>query len=288
VSDPVTVAIPSLLVAGVLLLVLGVTATRRRGSEGQRRRRVRDWMIRAGIGGASLGQLVAFCLGLATVTGLVLLAITHAVWLAIAFAGLIGYLPVAVLRARHGRRMRERREVWPDAIDHLVSAVRAGMSLPDAVSALADRGPDALRGSFVHFTAAYHATGRFGEALDGLKEELADPAADRVVETLRVAREVGGSDLGRTLRTLSAFLRDEHRVRRELEARQSWVVAAARLAFGTPWLVLLLLASKPEAVAAYQRPAGAVVIAAGAALATGGYRLMLRTGRLPVEERVLR
>jgi tight adherence protein B len=288
VSDPVTVAIPSLLVAGVLLLVLGATATRRRGSEGQRRRRVRDWMIRAGIGGASLGQLVAFCLGLATVTGLVLLAITHAVWLAIAFAGLIGYLPVAVLRARHGRRMRERREVWPDAIDHLVSAIRAGMSLPDAVSALADRGPDALRGSFVHFTAAYHATGRFGEALDGLKEELADPAADRVVETLRVAREVGGSDLGRTLRTLSAFLRDEHRVRRELEARQSWVVAAARLAFGTPWLVLLLLASKPEAVAAYQRPAGAVVIAAGAALATGGYRLMLRAGRLPVEERVLR
>jgi tight adherence protein B len=288
VSDPVTVAIPSLLVAGVLLLVLGATATRRRGSEGQRRRRVRDWMIRAGIGGASLGQLVAFCLGLATVTGLVLLAITHAVWLAIAFAGLIGYLPVAVLRARHGRRMRERREVWPDAIDHLVSAVRAGMSLPDAVSALADRGPDALRGSFVQFTAAYHATGRFGEALDGLKEELADPAADRVVETLRVAREVGGSDLGHTLRTLSAFLRDEHRVRRELEARQSWVVAAARLAFGTPWLVLLLLASKPEAVAAYQRPAGAVVIAAGAALATGGYRLMLRTGRLPVEERVLR
>jgi tight adherence protein B len=288
VSDPVTVAIPSLLVAGVLLLVLGVTATRRRGPEGQRRRRVREWMIRAGIGGASLGQLVAFCLGLATVTGLVLLAITHAVWLAIAFAGLIGYLPVAVLKARHGRRIRERREVWPDAIDHLVSAVRAGMSLPDAVSALADRGPDALRESFVHFAAAYHATGRFGEALDGLKEELADPAADRVVETLRVAREVGGSDLGRTLRTLSAFLRDEHRVRRELEARQSWVVAAARLAFGTPWLVLLLLASKPEAVAAYQRPAGAVVIAAGAAVATGGYRLMLRTGQLPVEERVLR
>jgi len=103
-----------------------------------------------------------------------------------------------------------------------------------------------------------------------------------------VAREVGGSDLGRTLRTLSAFLRDEHRVRRELEARQSWVIVAARLAFCTPWLVLLLLATKPEAVAAYQRPAGAVVIAVGAALATAGYRLMLRIGRLPVEERVLR
>ncbi len=287
-SDPIVMAIPSLLVAGVLLLVLEVTGARRPGSERQRRRRVRDWMNRAGVGGVSLGELLAFCLGVGTVTGLALLAVTHAVWLALAFAVLAGYLPVAVLKARHGRRVRERREVWPDAIDHLVSAVRAGMSLPDAVSVLAERGPDALRESFVHFTAAYHATGRFGEALDRLKEELADPAADRVVEALRLAREVGGSDLGRTLRTLSAFLRDEHRVRRELEARQSWVIVAARLAFGTPWFVLLLLATKPEAVAAYQRPGGAVVIAAGALLATAGYRLMVRIGRLPVEERVLR
>lgn len=287
-SDPVIVVIPSLLVAGLLLLVLGVTGAQRPRSDRGRRRRLRDWMTRAGVGSVSLGELLAFCGGVAAVTGLALLAMTHAVWLAVAFAVFAGYLPVAVLKARHGRRVRERREVWPDAIDHLVSAVRAGMSLPDAVSALADRGPDALRESFGHFTAAYHATGRFGEALDRLKEELADPAADRVVEALRVARDVGGSDLGRTLRTLAAFLRDEHRVRKELEARQSWVIVAARLAFGTPWFVLLLLATKPEAVAAYQRPGGAVVIAVGAVLATAGYRLMLRIGRLPTEERVLR
>ncbi len=282
------VAIPSLLVAGVLLLALGVTGARRPGSDRYLRRRLREWMTRAGVGGLSLGELLGFCVGVATVTDLALLAMTHAAWLALAFAVLAGYLPVAVLKARHGRRVWERREVWPDAIDHLVSAVRAGMSLPDAVSILAERGPEALRESFIHFTAAYHATGRFGQALDRLKEELADPAADRVVEALRIAREVGGSDLGRTLRTLSAFLRDEHRVRRELEARQSWVIVAARLAFGTPWFVLLLMATKPEAVAAYQRPAGAVVIAAGAVFATAGYRLMLRIGRLPAEERVLR
>jgi tight adherence protein B len=288
VSDPVIVAVPSLLVAGVLLLALGVTGAQRPGSDRRRRKRLRDWMTRAGVGSVSIGELLAFCVGVATVTGLALLAMTHAAWLAVAFAAFAGYLPVTVLKARHGRRVRERREVWPDAIDHLVSAVRAGMSLPDAVSVLAERGPDALRESFVHFTAAYHATGRSGEALDSLKEKLADPAADRVVEALRVARDVGGSELGRTLRTLSAFLRDEHRVRRELEARQSWVIVAARLAFGTPWFVLLLLATKPEAVAAYQRPGGAVVIAVGAVLATAGYRLMLRIGRLPTEERVLR
>jgi tight adherence protein B len=288
VIDPMAFMITGLFAAGIILVFLGMRGARRPGANLGRRRRLLEWMAGAGVRRASIGQLLVFCIAIATVTAMCLLALTHAPWVALAFAALAGYLPVAALRARHGRRARERREVWPDAIDNLVSAVRAGMSLPDAISTLAERGPEALRGPFDRFAAAYAASGRFGEALDLVKEELADPAADRVFEALRVTREVGGSDLGRTLRTLSAFLRDEHRVRRELEARQSWVIVAARLAFGTPWFVLLLLATKPEAVAAYQRPAGAVVIAVGAVLATAGYRLMLRIGRLPTEERVLR
>jgi tight adherence protein B len=286
--DPAIIAIPSLLIAGVVLILLGVTLPRQQGSDGRQPRPLRDWMVRAGVGSVSLPELAGFCAGVGLLAGLALLAIAHSVWLSIAFAMLAGYLPVAVLKGRQHRRSRERREVWPDAIEHLVSAVRAGMSLPNAVSTLSERGPEPLREPFAHFSVEYSATGRFGDALDRLKDELADPAGDRVVEALRIAREVGGSELGRTLRTLAGFLRDEHRVRRELEARQSWVIVAARLAFATPWFVLLLLATKPEAVGAYQRPAGAVVIAVGAAFAILGYRLMLRIGRLPAEERVLR
>jgi tight adherence protein B len=66
------------------------------------------------------------------------------------------------------------------------------------------------------------------------------------------------------------------------------VLVAARMAFATPWAVLLLLATNPEAVAAYCGPGGAVVLAAGAAMAVAGYRAMLAIGRLPTEERVLR
>ena len=40
------------------------------------------------------------------------------------------------------------------------------------------------------------------------------------------AREVGGTDLGRLLSTLSGFLRDDARTRAELLARQSWSVNA--------------------------------------------------------------
>ena len=86
------------------------------------------------------------------------------------------------------------------------------------------RGPAELRPAFARFGAAYRASGRFGECLDALKDDLADPVGDRVCETLRVAREVGGSDLGTVLRTLSELLRSDARTRSEFETRQGWVV----------------------------------------------------------------
>ena len=87
------------------------------------------------------------------------------------------------------------------------------MSLPDALAALGVRGPEPLRPAFDAFALDYQVTGRFGECLDRLKERLADPVGDRVVEGLRIAREVGGGDLGRLLRNLSGFLRDDARTR---------------------------------------------------------------------------
>ena len=120
-----------------------------------------------------------------------------------------------------------------------------------------------LRPPFARFAEEYRSTGRFGDCLDRLKDDLADPVGDRIVETLRVAREVGGSDLGRLLRTLSTFLREDARTRAELETRQGWMVYAARLAVAAPWVVLALLATQSEAVAAYDSPAGVVLLAGG-------------------------
>ena len=47
------------------------------------------------------------------------------------------------------------------------------------------------------------------------------------------------------------------------------------------------LRGKPVAVAAYDSPAGAVVIAVGGLVSLAAYRVMLRIGRLPRERRVL-
>lgn len=252
------------------------------------RDRVQDALAQAGLGAVSIRVVLLTCVATAGATGLAVLAVSQSPPIAVCFALIAGWAPVALVRMRARQRREQLRDLWPEVVDHLSSGIRAGLSLPEALSQLAYRGPEELRPAFAEFAEDYRASGRFTDSLIRLKDRLADPVADRLVEALRLTREVGGSDLGRLLRTLSAFLREDARTRAELEARQSWTVNAARLAVAAPWVVLALLATRPEAVAAYNRPAGVLVLATGAAVSVVAYRLMVRLGRLPEEERVLR
>ena len=74
----------------------------------------------------------------------------------------------------------------------------------------------------------------------------------------------------------------------QLVARQSWTTAGARLATAAPWIVLALLSTRQETAQAFDSPPGIAILAAGALMSGAAYVLMVRLGRLPEEERVLR
>ena len=250
--------------------------------------RLSDEIVQAGFAGLSVRTLLAAC-AIALLLVLALVQATVAVLpIAVCFAAMACYLPVALVRRRARRRRAQLRDLWPDAVGNITSGVRAGMALPEALSQLGTRGPDELREPFLAFADDYRLTGRFHDCLDRLKDRLADPVGDRLVESLRIAREVGGTDLGHLLRTLSGFLREDARTRAELETRQSWTVNAARLAVAAPWAVLAMLSTNPESVAAYSTGPGVLVLAVGAAVTAFAYWAMVRIGRLPEDERVLR
>jgi tight adherence protein B len=250
--------------------------------------RLSDELVQAGYDAVTTRSLLGACVMAFVLTFLVGAATTRVVPIALCFALMAGYAPILLVRMRARRRRAVMRDLWPDVVDNIGSAVRAGLALPEALSQLTIRGPEELRPAFAAFAEDYRATGRFQECLDRLKERLSDPVADRLIESLRIAREVGGSDLGRLLRTLSTFLREDARTRAELETRQGWTINAARLAVAAPWIVLAMLSSRPESLQAYSRPAGVLVLVIGAALSLVAYRVMVRVGRLPEEGRVLR
>jgi tight adherence protein B len=242
---------------------------------------------RAGLGDVTPAGVVTLCALLFAVVFALVQAVSRTAPISFVFAAMAAYAPILLLQQRATRRLRDFAEVWPEAVDNLASAVRAGMSLPDAVSALGTTGPEALRGDFAQFALDYQVTGRFSECLDRLKDRLADPVGDRVVEGLRLAREVGGGDLGRLLRNLSGFLRDDARTRSELESRQAWTVNGARLAVSAPWIVLLLMSFQTSAIRHYASPGGVIVLGIGFTVCVVAYWAMMRIGRLPVEKRIL-
>lgn len=242
---------------------------------------------------AGLGRLKARWFILSTVlsSGLIglltyslsqLWALAALAWAASALA------PWLWLQSRANRARARLRQAWPHAIDTLISGVKAGLSLGETMLALAPQAPDALRPALRAFAAQYRAHGHLESALDHLKDTLADPVADRIVEALRVASEVGGNQLLVLLQDLASMLRSETQVRAEVEARQSWTVTGAKLAAAAPWLVLLMLLSRPETVTAYSTYQGSLLLIGGAFISALAYLLMRRIGRLPESPRTLR
>ncbi|CAN7148771.1 type II secretion system F family protein [Microbacterium foliorum] len=277
-----TVLLGAMLAAGVLLCTSPWLWPPRPEEEKVRRRGHLSRLLEEG------GLAAVSPRTLLSVMATVALAAASLVWLLTAIpllAGLAGaaaaVAPIVFVRSRRMRLRKQRRQLWPDVCDLLIASIRVGLSLPDAVASLAESSPSMIRPAFIVFARDLRATGRFETSLDRLKSALADPIADRIIETLRMARQVGGTELTGVLRALSSSVRADAVLRGEVEARQSWIRGAAVLGAVAPWVILCLLVLRPEGAAACGTAEGMLVIFLGAAVSVTAYRIMIHIGRLP-------
>lgn len=282
-----TLLLGAALAAGLLLCASPWLWPARGRVERQERRddRLTRLMDEAGLASVERHRVIAVMLVLALLAAAVAWLITGIPVLAVLAALAAGAAPIAFLRARRLRLLKARRQMWPDVCDLLVAAIRVGLSLPDAVASLADSAPAAVRPAFVVFARDLRATGRFETSIDRLKTTLADPIADRIIEALKMARQVGGTELTSVLRALSSSVRADATLRGEVEAKQSWIRGAAVLGVVAPWVILALLALRPEGAQAYASPEGVMVIIGGAIVSVIAFRIMIRIGRLPEPRR---
>src|SRR5689334_1424250 len=136
------------MMAGLGLLLIGWTfaepSWRPVRREARRAGRLADLLARAGVEGVSPTQVVVMC-GLAfALSAVVLTGVSGVPSIGVIFGLMTAAFPITVLRARAARRVREHAALWPDAVDNLSSAVRAGLSLPEALIQLGERGPEGL------------------------------------------------------------------------------------------------------------------------------------------------
>ncbi|HEV7948132.1 MAG TPA: type II secretion system protein F, partial [Glaciihabitans sp.] len=93
-------------------------------------RLLREQLVLAGLARVAVPTVVVVSLLLAVALAAVAAAMLSVVALVVA-AGVIGAtLPAMVIVWRAQSARRATRVVWPDVVDHLVSAVRSGLALP--------------------------------------------------------------------------------------------------------------------------------------------------------------
>lgn len=248
-----------------------------------------DWAIQAGYPRFTLPWMLLASLLSGLAGGFLVFSSTKLPILAIGISVLLVFAPTIWIRSKSAKRRRQLQKAWPDVVDGIISSVRAGMSLGETLVSAARNAPEEINDILREFITDYRASGLLSHALDNLKVRAADPVADRIVESLRMADQVGGGDLIRLLHDLSAMLREEERTRREVEARQSWTIATARLAAAAPWLVVgLLTLTNPQIAEIYSTTTGSLVLLGGALVTVFAYALMLRLGRLPESRRTLK
>lgn len=224
------------------------------------------------------------------VTGLAGFVILRAVvgtwWVPLIPAIVLGFLPYAYFSRQRAERLAAVQRSWPDGIREVLAHVNSGATLSSAIEALAERGPEPLRDAFDRFPARSRMLGVV-PALEVTKEELADPASDKVIEVLILAHQFGGNSLQMVLRdlieTMSADQRTAEQIRTAgFEQRLEGIVVAL-----APWLILLFLATVPETYRDFYRSReGRFVVVVAAVWAALGWFLMRLISKPQEETRV--
>lgn len=248
-------------------------------------RPLRVWLDECGLAGIPVGAIaVVLCTVSLVAAGLVSIVVPIPVLAPIALVASLA-IPIAALDSSRTRRRVVAQSRWPDVIDAMRMSLRAGAALPDAFSAALAQVPREWRPAWsIAISDSVRGSG-IEDVVRGLRRDLAEPISDRVCDAILIAHELGGTELPRILEELARSVREDVRLRREATSRQSWVRHAARLGSAAPWVLVILLGSRPENREAFAAPAGTALLVACAGATVVAYIVMTAMGKIPETQR---
>ncbi|MDH3216700.1 MAG: type II secretion system F family protein, partial [Candidatus Krumholzibacteria bacterium] len=158
-----------------------------------------------------LGSFLALIMLMASVGVLVCTSVLHKPLFALPVAVVLGYMPLIYARQKKVRRVRKFEEQFPDALDMLTNALRAGLALTGAIQVVADESPDPVGKEF----AILFEENRLGldmkEGFKKLAGRVDSPELRLFVTAVILQRETGGN-LAEILEGTAAVIRDRFRI----------------------------------------------------------------------------
>jgi tight adherence protein B len=281
---------------GVYLLYTAVVFDQRslfgeslRHNKTQCRDRVDDWFAQAGIP-ADKRRHVALTVALVALSGSLFGWLMFGGILAPLMMGIFcGSFPATTYKQRRARRRVESADAWPRMIEEIrLLCGSLGRPIPQALLEVGKRGPDDMRAAFRHAEREWLISTDFARTTHVLKEQLADPTADIVCETLLLAHGIGGNDVDRRLAALAEDRQMDLHSRKDARAKQSGVKFARRFVVIVPIGMAFAGLSIGNGRAAYATADGQLGVTAGLLTLAACWWWSGRLIRMPEERRVFR
>jgi tight adherence protein B len=201
-------------------------------------------------------------------------------------AAMAAMIPRNIKRRQRQHLVRSRLEAWPDAVREIIASLLAARSLHQALIGLTTGGPDLLRPVWKRYAQLSITTDQ-RSALDAIRQQLADPVSDRVLEVLIIATDSGPSVMLNILSNLAESTNDDLQLAQKVETANLEQRLTGKIVLVLPMVLLLFIVLGSAGFRDFYRsPAGLIVVALGSGLGLVGMTMINRLARLPLEPRV--
>ena len=206
----------------------------------------------------------------------------HLIW-GIGVAAIVGSAPLLFLVWRRQKRMQQFEAQFPDGLDAMARAIRAGNALGTAVQLVAEEMPDPIGGEFRRVFEETQLGMDPGDALSRLAERTPTDDVRFFCTAVAIQRGSGGN-LAEILDRLSEVIRERFKIlshARALSAQHRWsaiCVGMSPLAFA----VMLELMNPGYFAPMMESPLAPLLLGAGIAMETIGFLMVWRIAKIKV------
>ena len=229
------------------------------------------------------GNFLIICFGVAAVTGIVV-----TIWSRSPMFGWVGmlvgfFLPYSYASFLRNRRFQKFEERFPEAIDTLARAVRAGHAFTTALEMIGNEVSEPVAGEFRKLFEEQKFGMPVRDALMNLVDRVPLVDVKFFVTAVMLQRETGGN-LAEILDNLSYVIRERFKIMRQVrvytaQGRLTMVLLMAL----PPVIVLVMLSMNPEFIKPlFADPIGHTLIVVGITLQTIGYFVIRKIIRIQV------
>jgi tight adherence protein B len=218
-------------------LMSGVPAFNRALVKWSWSRHFKDYVAQAGVK-ARPGEIVLTCAVFAAVGYLVADFAYDAFPVPLVAAAVGALLPLAYISRKRRRRLRRFEELFPDALDLLNRAIRAGHAFVTGLGMIAAESPEPVASEF-RATFEEHNFGLpLRDALQNLTERI--PLIDvRFFATALLIQKETGGNLSEILDNLAHVIRDRFRIYRDVRSKSAHGRLTAGILISLPPLMVL-------------------------------------------------